>query len=65
MAAQFAAARPDFRPVPITQAAETPDLTDHARSRLAALAGGGHTLQLTPHRTDTDGFFVAFFERPA
>jgi 16S rRNA (cytosine967-C5)-methyltransferase len=64
VAEAFARARPDFRPVPIAQAAQTPALTDAARDRLAALAGGGHTLQLTPRRTGTDGFFIALFERP-
>jgi 16S rRNA (cytosine967-C5)-methyltransferase len=60
--AAFAAAHPAFRPVAIAAAAETPNLTDTARTRLAALSGGGHTLQLTPHRTGTDGFFAALFE---
>jgi 16S rRNA (cytosine967-C5)-methyltransferase len=63
VAAAFASARLDFRPVPITRAADTPALTQAARDRLAALAGGGHTLQLTPRRTGTDGFFIALFER--
>ncbi len=61
----FAAAHPDFRPIPIAEAAETPNLTDAARARLAALANGGHTLQLTPRQTCTDGFFAALFERTA
>lgn len=63
VAAGFAAAHPEFRPLPITEAAATPALTDAARARLAALAGAGHTVQLTPRRTDTDGFFIALFER--
>ncbi len=62
VAAAFAAAHPAFRPVAISAAAKTPNLTDAARIRLAALSGGGHTLQLTPHRTGTDGFFAALFE---
>jgi 16S rRNA (cytosine967-C5)-methyltransferase len=65
VAARFAAAHPDFRPVPVASAAETPALTDQARATLARLAGDGHTVQLTPHRTGTDGFFIALFERPA
>lgn len=65
VAAAFAAAHPEFRPAPIAKAAETPNLTDAARARLATLAAGGHTLQLTPHRTETDGFFAAIFERTA
>ncbi len=63
VAAAFAAVRPDFRPVAIASAARTPALTDAARTRIAALAGDGHTLQMTPRRTGTDGFFVALFER--
>ena len=63
VAAAFAAASPDFHPLPIADAAATPDLTDQGRARLAELAEGGHTLQLTPHRTGTDGFFIALFER--
>ena len=64
-ASAFAAAHPQFRPLPILQAAATPDVTDAARARLAELAGGGHTLQMTPRRTGTDGFFIALFERLA
>ncbi len=65
VAAAFAAEHPAFRPRPVAEAAETPNLTDAARARLAALADGGHTLQLTPSRTGTDGFFAALFERTA
>jgi 16S rRNA (cytosine967-C5)-methyltransferase len=61
----FAAAHPEFRPLPIAAAAATPDLTDAARARLAELAGDGHTVQMTPRRTGTDGFFIALFERSA
>ena len=64
-ASAFARAHPQFRPLPILQAAATPDVTDAARARLAELAGGGHTLQMTPRRTGTDGFFIALFERLA
>jgi 16S rRNA (cytosine967-C5)-methyltransferase len=64
VAAEFAAAHPDFRPLPISQAVQTEMLTDFARERLAELSLGGHTVQLSPHRTGTDGFFVALFERP-
>jgi 16S rRNA (cytosine967-C5)-methyltransferase len=38
-------------------------LTNAARARLAELAQAGHEVQLTPARTDTDGFFVALWER--
>ena len=63
VAAGFAGEHPDFTPRPVADAADTPALTDHARARLSALAQGGHTLQLTPYRTGTDGFFAALFER--
>ena len=54
-----------FRPVPIARALDTPDITAAARLRLVELAGGGSMLQLTPHRSGTDGFFLALFERIA
>jgi 16S rRNA (cytosine967-C5)-methyltransferase len=63
VAKAFAAEHPNFAPLSIGEAAETPNLTDAARTRLAALANGGHTLQLTPRRTGTDGFFAALFQR--
>jgi 16S rRNA (cytosine967-C5)-methyltransferase len=65
VAGAFAAAHADFRPIAIAEAAATSDLTDAARVRLAQLANGRHTLQLTPRRTGTDGFFIALFERSA
>jgi 16S rRNA (cytosine967-C5)-methyltransferase len=58
----FLAAHPDFAPLPIAQAARTPNLTDAARERLSQIADG-HRLLLTPHRTHTDGFFLALFTR--
>jgi 16S rRNA (cytosine967-C5)-methyltransferase len=61
----FEQAEPDFRPVPVEEAAQTPALTDAARTRLGELAAGGHMLQLTPRRTGTDGFFLALYERTA
>ncbi len=64
VAIAFAASHPDFHPIPIVEA-PTANLNEPGRVRLAALAAGGHTLQLTPHRTGTDGFFAALFERTA
>ena len=61
--AAFAAAHPDFKPLPIDTAADTPLLTDAGRQRLAELSGGGHTVQLSPRRAGTDGFFIALFQR--
>jgi 16S rRNA (cytosine967-C5)-methyltransferase len=63
VAAHFADAHPEFKPLPIVRAAQTQTLTDAGRDRLAALVGHAHTLQMTPHRTGTDGFFIALFER--
>ena len=60
---RFAAANGAFRPLPIASAARAPGLTPAGRERLAALADGGHAVQMTPHRTGTDGFFLALFER--
>ncbi len=59
----FAAARPDFSPLPIARAAEPPMLTIPGRQRLAALAQGGHSVQLSPRRSQTDGFYICLFER--
>ncbi len=59
----FTAARADFAPVPIKAAAATPLLTVEGRRRLAELAGDSHSLQLSPRRTGTDGFYIALFER--
>ena len=63
VAAAFAANHPDFAPLPVHQAAQTPLLTDAGRARLAELSGGGHTVLLSPRRTGTDGFFIALFQR--
>lgn len=60
----FLEAHPDFAPIPISYAAATPNLTDAARVKLGELADG-HRLQLTPHRSGTDGFFLALFTRIA
>ncbi len=59
----FLALHEEFRPLPVVQAACTPGLTSFGRERVAALAHGGHTLQLTPKNAGTDGFFTALFER--
>ena len=61
----FAAAPPHFKPQPPTEAAQTPLLTAAARAPLAELAGVGPTVQLSPRRTGTDGFFIALFEKTA
>jgi 16S rRNA (cytosine967-C5)-methyltransferase len=58
----FAAAHPEFEPLPICEAAKTPYLTDAAREKLNQIADG-HRLQLTPHRSGTDGFYLALYTR--
>jgi 16S rRNA (cytosine967-C5)-methyltransferase len=63
--AAFAEAHPGFTPEAIASAVGGADITEAGRVRLAELAGDGHTLQLTPRRTGTDGFFIALFQRTA
>ena len=58
----FEAANPGFSPVPIADLVATPTLTDTARATLVE-AANGHTLRLSPASTDTDGFFIALYER--
>src|SRR5690606_4540071 len=53
----FEADHPDFRPLPVAEALDTPRVTEAGRERLAELAGGGHRLRLSPAATHTDGFF--------
>ena len=65
VAEAFELEHPQFRPLAIAEAAQTPELTDAARVRLRQLAGGGAMLQLSPHGSGADGFFVALFERTA
>ncbi len=65
VAANFELDHPQFRPLRIATAAETPELTDAFRAQLPALAAESFMLQLTPHRSGTDGFFLALFERIA
>jgi 16S rRNA (cytosine967-C5)-methyltransferase len=59
----FVAARPDFAPLAVAEAARPPMLTPEGRARLVELCGGGHRVQLSPRRSQTDGFFIALFER--
>ena len=55
---------PEFAPVPLAEALNSPALTDAARERMGALAEGGR-LRLSPASTGTDGFFAAVYERTA
>lgn len=60
--AAFEASRPEFRPLPVAEAVRSASLTDAARERLPRIADG-HRLRLSPATSDTDGFFVALYER--
>ena len=60
----FEAAHPDFQPLPVAATLGSANLTDAARERLAANAAG-HRLRLSPASTNTDGFFLALYERRA
>ena len=60
--AAFEAAHPSFRTVAVADALGAFGLTEEARARLASLARG-HRLRLSPASTQTDGFFVALYER--
>ena len=60
----FEAAHPGFRPLPIASALSDPGLTSMAAETLAARADG-HRLRMSPASTNTDGFFVALYERAA
>lgn len=55
---------PGFRPLPIAQALETAAITDAGRTKLGEIAQG-HRLRMSPATTNTDGFFVALYEREA
>ena len=55
---------PGFRPLPIAQALETAAITDAGRATLGEIAQG-HRLRMSPATTNTDGFFVALYEREA
>ena len=60
----FESEHPAFQPVPVATAVRASGLTDPARERLAAGAAG-HRLRLSPASTNTDGFFIALYERRA
>jgi 16S rRNA (cytosine967-C5)-methyltransferase len=62
--AAFEAAHPGFTPVAVTEALSDAGLTPAAAETLAAKADG-HRLRMSPASTNTDGFFVALYERTA
>lgn len=60
----FEAAHPNFQPLSVAGLLDAPTLTAEAHERLAANAAG-HRLRLSPASTNTDGFFLALYERRA
>ncbi|CAN7212565.1 RsmB/NOP family class I SAM-dependent RNA methyltransferase [Brevundimonas sp. LjRoot202] len=60
----FEAAHPNFAALPVATLLDAATLTNAARERLAANAVG-HRLRLSPASTNTDGFFLALYERRA
>lgn len=60
----FEAVNPDFRPVPVAGLLDASTLTAAALETLGGLASG-HRLRLSPASTNTDGFFIALYERRA
>jgi 16S rRNA (cytosine967-C5)-methyltransferase len=62
----FLSGRTDFTPVPASEAiASSGRLADGAKARLAKLEGRHGAIQLSPHRTGTDGFYVCVLEKAA
>ena len=60
--AAFEAAHPGFKPVAVAEALSDAALNSEGAATLAAKADG-HRLRLSPASTNTDGFFVAIYER--
>lgn len=60
--AAFEAAHPEFTPVSVASALSDAALNSEGAAMLAAKADG-HRLRLSPASTNTDGFFVALYER--
>ncbi|MDQ8029446.1 MAG: RsmB/NOP family class I SAM-dependent RNA methyltransferase, partial [Brevundimonas sp.] len=58
----FEAAHPEFAPVAVAEALSDAALNADGAATLAAKADG-HRLRLSPASTNTDGFFVAIYER--
>jgi len=59
----FEAAHPNYDALPIHSLLEHSGLFIDHTSRLTKLAKTGHRLSLTPHSTQTDGFFIAAYTR--
>lgn len=61
--AAFEAAHPNFAPLPIEQALKGAHITPEGAKVLSALSDGSHRLRLSPNISQTDGFFIALYER--
>jgi 16S rRNA (cytosine967-C5)-methyltransferase len=64
VAKQFLSQSTEFRAGSVARALASPLIDPAAVPRLQALAEDDFMLQLTPHRSNTDGFFIALYERP-
>jgi 16S rRNA (cytosine967-C5)-methyltransferase len=64
VAQDFLTQSADFRAGSLARALASPLIDPAAVPRLQALAEVDFMLQLTPHRSNTDGFFIALYERP-
>lgn len=64
-AERFEADHPQFTPRPISDAVQVPQITPDGADALAKLANGSHRLRLSPGTSNTDGFFVALYQRKA
>lgn len=64
VAQDFLSQSTEFRAGSLARALATPLIDPAAVPRLQALAQDDFMLQLTPHRSNTDGFFIALYERP-
>ncbi|MDC7675074.1 RsmB/NOP family class I SAM-dependent RNA methyltransferase [Asticcacaulis machinosus] len=62
---RFEADHPQFKPRPIADAVRVPQITSDGADALAKLANGSHRLRLSPGTSNTDGFFVALYQRKA
>ncbi|MGZ3305729.1 MAG: RsmB/NOP family class I SAM-dependent RNA methyltransferase [Asticcacaulis sp.] len=58
----FEARYPDFKPRPVAEAADAPQITPGGARALVGMARG-HRLRLSPASSHTDGFFVSLYRR--
>lgn len=63
--AAFEDAHPNFISVPIADVLEGAPIVESGKARLRQMANATHRLRLSPASSDTDGFFMALYERKA